>query len=381
MILSAYIHIPFCSYKCDFCDFAAYAGLLHLAPEYCEVVENEIEIRLNELSENEKPLLTSIFYGGGTPGLIDPALIGGLHKKLLSRVQGLAANAEVTLETTPHSITKEKAEQWLELGINRLSIGIESLQDSELKTIGRDHTVEQALTGLKLAIDAGFTNISCDFMYGLPTQTLASWQDTLNRFMELSAAHKEITHFSAYALDLASKSPLAIAIPLDSSQYPPEEEFLKIYRALVDISRMAGFKQYEISNFARPGFESEHNLNYWSNQEYLAFGVGAHRYLKGVRSSNWRALKRYLREPLGLELNEVIDGPTRLKEGIMLGLRKMEGINISAFEAQYGVNLLNTYASQILKLQKGSLIEAQNGMLRLTSEAVPISNLVIAEFF
>ncbi len=380
MILSAYIHIPFCSYKCDFCDFAAYAGLLHLAQEYCEVVENEIEIRLNELDENEKPLLTSIFYGGGTPGLIDPALIGRLHKKLLEKVECLP-QAEVTLETTPQAITKEKAKQWLEIGINRLSIGIESLQDTELKTIGRDHAVLEALNGVRVAIDAGFTNINCDFMYGLPTQTLASWQDTLRQFLDLCAAHKEITHFSAYALDLASKSPLAIAIPPDSSLYPSEEEFLKIYRSLIESAEKGGFRQYEISNFARPGFESQHNLNYWSNNEYLAFGVGAHRYLKGVRSANWRALKRYLADSLGLELNEVIDAPTRLKEGIMLGLRKMEGINISAFEAQYGVNLLDTYALQIEKLQNELLIEARNGTLRLTSEAVPISNLVIGEFF
>jgi oxygen-independent coproporphyrinogen III oxidase len=379
MILSAYIHIPFCSYKCDFCDFAAYAGLLHLAPEYCEVVGNEIEIRLNEL--HEKPLLTSIFYGGGTPGLIDPALIGGLHKKLLSKVERLAPDAEVTLETTPQAITKEKALAWLEIGINRLSIGVESLQDTELKTIGRDHTVEEALRGIELAIDAGFTNISCDFMYGLPSQTLSSWQDTLNRFINLANAHKEITHFSAYALDLAPKSPLAIAIPAASTQYPSEDEFLKIYRALIEISSAGGFKQYEISNFCKPGYESEHNLNYWSNQEYLAFGVGAHRYLKGVRSSNWRALKRYMADSLGFELNEVIDTPTRLKEGIMLGLRKMAGINISSFEAQYGVNLLEAYAKQISKLESASLIEAGDGTLRLTSEAVPISNLVIAEFF
>jgi oxygen-independent coproporphyrinogen III oxidase len=378
MNLSAYIHIPFCAHKCDFCDFAAYAGLDHLTQEYCNIVCREIEERLGE--QDSRACLSSVFYGGGTPGLVAPEFIEAIHRKLLGFVD-LTADVEIDLETTPHAITAAKAKQWLDLGVNRISIGLESLQDSELAAIGRDHTVNQALAGVKLAAQAGFENVNVDLMYGLPGQDAASLTKTLSILADLCATYSQIKHVSAYGLQLAPHSPLLLTHPIDSKVYPTDDQFAEIYELLVGTLSAMGFEQYEISNFSRPGYQSRHNLNYWDGGDYLAFGVSAHRYLAGKRSANWRSLKKYMEDPLGLELEETIEPVTRLKEAIMLGLRTRRGIDPDQFEKAYGVKLLDKYARPIKKLQDGNMLEIHDGRLRLTSQAVPVSNLVISEFF
>jgi len=378
MISSAYIHIPFCSHKCDFCDFAAYANLDYLAEDYMNVVCREIEDRLCD--QSSRPKLSSVFYGGGTPGWIDPRLVEQMHSKLLSKVS-LCPDAEINLETTPHAITRAKAKAWLEMGINRLSIGVESFQDSELSLIGRDHSVKEAVKGIAIAAKAGFQNINLDLMYGLPSQTVESFSSSLEQLALLARKYKQIKHVSSYALHLSDRSPLLSKFPLNSSVYADDDQFIDMYEILVQMLAAMGFSQYEVSNFSRPGFQSIHNLNYWGNGEYLAFGVGAHRYVQGVRSANWGSLKQYMVDPLGLQSEEPIDDSTRLKEAIMLGLRLRDGIDLARFEEDHGVNLLRQYAGKIKKLEGGALIEFQEGKLRLTSKAVPVSNLVIAEFF
>ena len=376
MTVSAYVHIPFCSHKCDFCDFAAFAGLDHLAPDYCQIVQSEIDERLNLETVPEK--LSSIFYGGGTPGLIDPVLLGGIHNKLVSRV-ALEEGAEVSLETTPHSITREKALAWLNLGINRLSIGVETFSDLELKAIGRDHTHAQALAGIDAAVDAGFKNISCDLMYALPTQTMQSWKASLDELFTIAARYDQIKHFSSYGLHLASNSPLFSRFPKSSASYPDDDIYNEMYELLVREATAAGFEQYEVSNFSRPEFQSRHNLSYWNNSDYLAFGVSAHRYRSGIRSSNWRSLSRYMQDPLGHEVYEIITPEMRECESIMLGLRKRSGINLDAFEAEFGFRLEQRNEAKVARLIEGGLLSIADGRLSLTQRAVPISNSVIAE--
>lgn len=370
--LSAYIHIPFCSYKCDFCDFTAFAGLDHLSDQYGQIVCREIADRLE--GRSEKPQLSSVFYGGGTPGLVNPEIVRDIHEQL-KRHTVFADNAEVTLETTPHSITMDKAKAWLEFGINRISIGIQSLNDFELKAVGRDHTRKQALAGIELAQKAGFANISTDLMYGLPEQTLSSWQNTLKEVLAFG-----FPHLSAYGLQLSANSPLIGRYPRSSSAYPDEEQFVEFYGSLTELTESSGLNQYEISNFSRSGYESIHNLSYWSNDDYFAFGVGAHRYVDGARSSNWRSLKRYMTDWLGNELHEQIDEATRLKEAIFLALRTRRGIDLSRFATQYGVDLRKRFADQIVKLTGGGLLESDGKRLWLTHKGVLVSNLVMAEF-
>jgi oxygen-independent coproporphyrinogen-3 oxidase len=377
MQLSAYIHIPFCSHKCDFCDFVAFAGLTHLEDEYCRIVCEEIKTRLRVL--DAKPSLTSIFYGGGTPGLISPSNISKIHSTLLSHAL-LVPGAEVTLETTPQAIDAVKASDWLAIGINRLSVGVETLNDSELSAIGRDHTRNQAIEGLATAVKAGFENVSCDLMYGLPTQDLDSWNNTIQDLLNLAHQLEYIRHISAYALDLAVKSPLLMRFPMSSSSYPAEDQFIAMYELLVASLEHSQFVQYEISNFSKPGFQSVHNLNYWNNGQYLGFGVGAHRYTSGYRSSNWRSLSRYLRDYMGNQTNELINPSLRAKEAIMLGLRRREGIDLGRFAEEYGVNILKQFSQSIERLEAGNFIELVDGKLRLSSKGVPVSNSVIAEF-
>jgi len=377
---SAYIHIPFCTHKCEFCDFAAFAGLIELEDEYCQILADEIETRL---SPRKEPLtLQTVFYGGGTPGLIKPSNIAMIHKRLLQfaplkNAERVGSNVEVAMETTPHAITSEKAAEWLEIGINRLSIGIESLSDAELSAIGRDHTVAEAVAGVQRAHDAGFKSISIDFMYGLPTQTIKSWEETLDAALQLAELCPSIQHISAYGLEIAKNSPLLSRFPRDSASYPSDDLCVDMYEMLIDKLAAKDYQQYEVSNFARSNHQSQHNLTYWRNAPYFAFGVGAHRYVDGVRSANFRSLKKYMREPLTDEVSEVIDPETRIKEGIMLGLRLLRGIDLKNFQAEYGVDLLVTQGKEIEYLCQEKLMQLSDGKLSITRRGIPISNSII----
>jgi putative oxygen-independent coproporphyrinogen III oxidase len=371
MALSAYIHIPFCSHKCDFCDFTAFAGLDHMAKEYSWIVQQEIAGRVAR-EPNSTPL-SSVFYGGGTPGLVPAEQIADIQRTLAEAV-GLEDAAEVTLETTPQSITAEKAVQWQELGINRLSIGVQSFQDQELDAMGRGHSAAVALTGIETAVKSGFGNISCDLMYGLPRQTLDSWERSLDTALAL-----KLPHMSAYGLTIAQNSPLLSRFPRDSAAYPQEDQFADMYELLVKKAESAGLRQYEISNFSRPGFESRHNYAYWNNEEYLAFGVGAHRYVNGVRSSNWRSLARYMKDWLGSETSEVISDSMRAKEAIFLRLRTREGIRLDDFRRQYGLDLRIQCKESLIRLQEGGFVQLTDERLALTQQGILVSNLVMAE--
>jgi oxygen-independent coproporphyrinogen-3 oxidase len=376
MAVSSYIHIPFCSHKCDFCDFAAFAGVNHLEDEYTDIVCKEIEQRLaGNPCEGE---LSSVFYGGGTPGLVKAETLGRIYETL-SRSCRVSSSAEVTLETTPHAITDDKVKAWTQIGINRISIGIESLQDSELSSIGRDHTRSQAYEGVRLACENGFENVSCDFMYVLPTQTVASWRETLADFVGMSHDFPQIKHVSAYGLHLANNSPLFSRFPKGAPEYPDDETFSVMYDTLVETLADAGFTQYEVSNFARPGFESTHNLAYWQNAEYYGFGVSAHRYIAAVRSANWRSLARYMKDCLGSEFSEHIDEETRIREAIMLGLRMRAGIDLQSFASEYGFDLAEKLKNPLQRLLDGGFVELSESHLRLTHKGVPISNSIIAD--
>lgn len=304
-----------------------------------------------------------------------------IHKQLLKFAPlqtGLEpGELEIALETTPHAITAQKAQEWLEIGINRLSIGIESLSDAELSAIGRDHSVAEAVAGVAIAHQAGFESISIDFMYGLPTQTLASWQATLDAAIELTEHYPSIQHISAYGLEIAKNSPLLSRFPRDSASYPSDDLCVEMYEALVRTLESHNYQQYEVSNFAKPGQQSQHNLTYWRNAPYFAFGVGAHRYVDGVRSANLRSLKKYMRSPLTDEVSEVIDAQTCIKEGIMLGLRLVQGIDLKQFEQDYEVDLLATQGSEIEYLCEQKLLELSDGKLKITRQGIPISNSII----
>ncbi len=384
MVSHTYIHIPFCSHKCDFCDFAAFAGVDHLTDEYEQVVLKEIDDRLSALEQKRGDLsqesMKSVFFGGGTPGLVEPRILGSMLEKLNSYIKP-AADCEITIETTPHAITRDKLEQWKSFGINRISVGVESFLDEELKAMGRDHYRQEAFQGLELACQSGVDVVGLDLMYGLPTQSVESFAKSLECAVDFTSRFKNLRHVSAYGLHLADNSPLYSRFPKSAAAYPADNIYVQMFELLVETLERAGFEHYEVSNFARPGSQSRHNMAYWKNAEYLAFGVSAHRYLDGVRTSNWRSLKRYMRDWLGDETVDVIDESTRLRESIMLGLRLRRGIDLKVFEQEHGFDLSKRFRSEIEKFADAGLLEQCDGRLYLTKKGVPVSNSVISAFF
>lgn len=349
---------------------------MHLEEQYADTLCREIEHSLAVDGPDQG--LSSVFYGGGTPGLISPGTLARIHSMLVQNA-GLASGAEVSLETTPHAISAEKVQSWLDIGINRISIGIESLHDGELKAMGRDHSRLQALTGVEIACRGGFDNVSLDLMYALPTQTAQSWERTLDDLLELAIRFPQIKHVSAYGLHIEVNAPLLLRYPRDCSAYPQDELFEAMYEMLVTKLESSGFMQYEVSNFAAAGYQSAHNLAYWRNCEYYGFGVSAHRYLNGVRSSNWRSLARYMRDWKGLETREEIDEATRLREAIMLGLRMRAGIDLDALARQFNVDLRQKLARPLDKFIAGGFVEFDCGLLRITPRGFPVSNSIIAD--
>ncbi len=384
MVSHAYIHIPFCSHKCDFCDFAAFAGVDHLTDEYEQVVLKEMDDRLSALCKKrgglEEERLKSVFFGGGTPGLVEPKVLGSMLTKLKTYIKP-QDDCEITIETTPHAITREKLKEWQSLGINRISVGVESFLDEELKAMGRDHYRQEAFQGLELACQSGLPVVGLDLMYGLPTQTLESFARSLASATEFVNRFDNLLHVSAYGLHLAENSPLYSRFPKGADAYPADNSYVDMFELLVETLEAAGFEHYEVSNFARSGNLSKHNMAYWMNAEYLAFGVSAHRYIDGVRTSNWRSLKRYMRDWLGNETTDVIDGETRTREAIMLGLRLRRGIDLDEFEKEHGFDLAERFSSEIEKYSQAGLLEKSSGRLFLTRKGVPVSNSVISSFF
>jgi oxygen-independent coproporphyrinogen-3 oxidase len=377
-VFGAYIHIPFCNYKCHFCDFVTAPNNAGQQHAYCNTLGQEIEQRISRMSE--KPSVGTVFYGGGTPGTLESSLLAKVHRTLLANIK-LLKDAEITLETTPETVTLEKAKLWRELGINRLSIGIESFDDSELKALGRKHTVAEAVVAIDLAIQAGFQNINCDLMYALPVQDLSGWHRSLYKFLQTAKQFSEIKHLSAYSLELSPHTPLAKMFPLANDDKAAETKFISQHEYLLQILPEAGFEQYEISNFSKKGFQSAHNLNYWRQGNYLAFGVAACRYLSPYRSSNWRSLQRYMQDCLGEESSELIDEPTRMREAVMLGLRMNAGIDLEHFGQMFNFDLLKGNSGLISRLLESELIVCTDQRLRLTNKGQTIANLIIAEFF
>lgn len=376
LIQNAYVHIPFCTYKCDFCDFAAFAGLEDRQQEYVDRLIWEIGQRVGKTRADVGPLKT-LHFGGGTPGLLPVPLLSSIIQTLES-TYGFDKDIEIALETTPQAVSDAVALQWQALGINRLSIGVESLDDRELEAIGRKQTESQALHAIDIVQNAGLQNISIDFMYGLPEQTLDSFGRTLQKIKRIIKTHPGIKHLSAYALELAISAPLLKTYPSGDARYPQDEDTVSMLYALIDTMADLGLEHYEVSNFARPGYHSRHNHNYWTRKPYLAYGVGAHRFVDGIRSSNYRSFNRYIRDPLFDETREVIDDDIALQEAIMLGLRLRSGLSLSQISDDFGYDLRHERAKALQTMIQENLLDLSDGVLSITRKGLPLSNSVIS---
>jgi len=376
-----YIHIPFCIKKCLYCDFLSVSYNESLAKAYTDALCKELVLKKNLAGG-----LKTIYIGGGTPTILPDECFKQLFT-CLKENYSLAASAEITVEANPGTVDKAKINTLLSLGVNRISIGVQSFNDDELKTLGRIHTSDEAMRAIEAIKKSGIKNFSIDLMYGIPGQTLDSWKHTLAKAVEFSPAH-----ISSYELTPEKNTPLYEMIntppppsPLgkvgqERVKMPDEELILSMYNYAIDYLASKGYEHYEISNFAMPQFRCIHNLHYWDRGEYIAAGAGAHSFIKGFRSKNTEDLRRYIKD-----LNKRIIPETEsteikcedaIKEFIFLGLRKTEGISLSKAE-ELGPDMPSVCRELI---EEGHL-EIKGGYLRLTRKGLPIANAVIVRIF
>ena len=371
--IGIYVHIPFCQKKCDYCDFISYCGKDSIIPKYIEAVKKEIEL------QKIKPQITTIYIGGGTPSYIDSKYI----KEIMAEIKkkNVIENAEITIEVNPGTVTKEKLEDYISCGINRISIGLQSTQDNLLQEIGRIHNFEQFLETYNLAKNVGFKNINVDLMLGLPNQRIKDLKESLEKIIKLKPKH-----ISVYSLIVEDNTPIAKKIELHELELPDEELERNMYWYVKNTLELNGYIHYEISNFAKKGYESKHNMNCWRQKEYIGIGVAAHSYRDITRYSNTINLEEYIRNVKSgnLERNRIIheiqkEDDTK-KEFMLLGLRTIGGVKISDFKNKFGDNPIYLYRNELKKLSEEKLIAVDEDKIRLTNKGIDLANLVWEEF-
>ena len=382
--LSLYIHIPFCKTKCGYCDFNTYQGIETLIPDYVNSLCDDIR---NWLSIMENPSIKTIFFGGGTPSLLSQNQTTQLLKTIENNAD-IDPAAEITLESNPDDLTLEKCEQFIASGINRLSIGIQSLQNNLLTILNRRHSNVQALQAINNGKNAGFTNISGDLMYGLPSQTYLDWEMTLKEL--LSAAP---THISMYSLTIEEGTPFHKMFHSGSITLPPDDEIADMYALAQEQLNVHGYQQYEISNWCIPKYESIHNLTYWRRKPYIGIGPGAHSNLGNVRYWNIKSPAKYIQNISSSDslTSHIIDNPIIddyeiltdqqiASELMFLGLRLSEGIDCDIYYQEHGLNLLEIFKNKIKKLTEENLIEISNNIIKLSPSKIFIANRIFEEF-
>jgi len=371
---SLYIHVPFCLRKCRYCDFTSYHFDRVDADLYLRALAREIDLRASE----PLPPVQSVFFGGGTPTTLPGSILAGILDELRRRHR-FGDDVEVTVEANPGTVDEEKLAALREGGVNRLSLGMQAAQDRLLDLLGRAHRARDVAGAVQLARAAGFENLNLDLIYGLPGQTLADWEETLAAALDL-----EPEHIAAYALEIHPETSLGEAVARGELAPADEELELEMYQVLRRTLRRAGFVHYEISNFARPGRECRHNLNYWRNGEYAGYGPAACSYLGGRRTTNEKDPLAYAGRLFAGERpvaeSEVPDERTRMAETVFLGLRLIGGLSRARFSALFGRDVTAVFGPEIAALEAKGLVELTPDALRLTERALPLANEVFAAF-
>lgn len=365
--LGIYIHVPFCVKKCSYCDFNAYSHMDALVDGYVQAVRTEIE-----QTEERGRSVATIFFGGGTPTYLTAEQLNTILEAL-RRAFRVLPGAEISAEANPSTADASRFAAMRAAGFNRLSIGVQALDDRLLKIMDRTHSAEEAVQAVEVARRAGFENVSIDLMFGLPTQTRADWQQTLERALAL---HTE--HLSLYALTLEPGTRFERLYAGGKLPLPDEDTELWMYEYAIERLTAAGYEHYEVSNFARPGFRARHNLIYWRNEEYLGFGPGAVSYLHGRRWTKEKYPPRYIAkvragEDLAVE-SECLGREAALAETLILGLRLREGVSLSRLRRRFGIDPAAHYAEVIARLSDRGMLRQDGDMLRLTHRGLLFAN-------
>lgn len=379
---AAYIHVPFCRQKCGYCDFISLAGAEHLMPDWHRALKNEIEAAWRQAEkESYSAKLKTIYFGGGTPSLLSPKQVAEIIDLLNNRF-GLAQDCEITLETNPATLGAGDYLLMRQSGVNRLSLGMQTAQDRLLKKLGRIHTVQDSITAIKQAEAAGFERISTDMIIGLPDQTVQDVSETLDLILSLP-----VEHVSYYSLILEEGTPFYRCYIDHPELLPDEDAEREMYHLIIDRLSQAGFVNYEISNAARPGGESRHNLIYWQAKQYYGFGPAAHSYIGNVRRGNTEDVKNYIQAWSASDngytvshIDEVLDNDDMQREMMMLGLRLLEGVSRAGFAERYGSDPLDVFTNEISVLQKQGLIQVDDDLIHLTDRGLDLANIVFREF-
>ncbi len=374
MAAGVYLHIPFCRSRCSYCDFATDVW------RSGEAVERYVSALCAELERYEPPkggtpTIDTIYFGGGTPSLLTPEQVAQILDSIRKRF-AVASNSEITMEMNPATVTSETLAAYRKLGINRASFGVQTFDDRTLKLLARGHDANDARITFRMLRDAGFDNISFDLIAGLPDQTLSDWERNLRE-----AVAMQPEHLSLYLLEIHEGTPLAEQVRSGRQPRPDEQLAAEMYELMTETLAAAGYHQYEISNFAKPGSEARHNSKYWQLEPVYGFGVSAHSFDGTFRYANDRDTAAYVRliESLGSAevMREKIDPAS---EFVFLGLRMNTGIDLADYSRRFGRDLVSSFADDLSRLAAADLIDIQPGRLRLTEKGMLYSNEVFEIF-
>lgn len=387
--IALYVHVPFCLSKCNYCDFNTYEGIENLMPSFVDALSAEIDHWGNRLN---RPQVSTIFLGGGTPSYLPAESISRLMETIDASMQ-IAPNSEITLEANPDDIDPYKAKAWLAAGFNRISIGVQSFHDPILSALSRRHSADNAAQAVATARDSGFANINIDLMFGLPNQPLTIWESTLERAVELGTEH-----LSLYGLQIEPGTPLHRDVNRGVIPTPSDDLAADMYEMAMDVLGNAGYDHYEISNWAKPGYRSQHNLAYWLNTQYVGVGPGAHSSILGKRFANMKSPRRYIdtiaatsypnrfssssiaEGELAIHFVETTSLTMAMSETMMLGMRLAEGISDIDFQHRFGKTLTSVYGHEIESLAHAGLIERVSERVRLTRRGRLLGNSVFERF-
>lgn len=373
--LSIYIHIPFCKKKCNYCDFLSFEGCSERQKEeYITALCKEMELYREDAASY---CVKTIFIGGGTPSLLQPEVVDILFSKIYS-IWNVDEQAEITMETNPGTLTRQRLMLYRTVGINRLSIGLQTTEDSLLKTLGRIHNYDQFLKTYQLARTCGFENINIDIMAALPGQSLKEYEESLYQVAQLKPEH-----ISAYSLIIEEGTEFAKNMSLQS--FLPDEDIERdMYLRTKQILQEYGYERYEISNYAKRGYECKHNIVYWTTKEYLGIGLGAASYYKGIRFSNERNLNHYYnklnnQQSFRIEENQ-LTRKEQIEEFMFLGLRLIHGVSAETFSNRFGVDMWILYGNIIDRFISMKMLYKTNDGIALTDKGLSVSNQILAEF-
>ena len=363
-----YLHTPFCVRKCNYCDFASFKEA------DCSWREKYIDTLCHEIGlyADKNIVIDTIFFGGGTPSLLTPLEFSRIVEKINESFIVLP-DVEFTLEANPRTLTEEKLKDFMSLGVNRLSIGLQSVHENEQTILGRIHNYDDFLSTYHMARRLGIKNINVDLMYGIPNQTMESFYKTLERVISL-----EPEHMSLYGLILEEGTPLYNA--RETLVFPSEDDECDMYYLATDVMRRSGYLHYEISNYAKEGYASRHNIKYWHANEYIGVGLAAHSYYSGVRYGNSDDIGEYLSGDYAkYDLGEVLDNKSLAYEYVMLRLRLSEGFDLTDYRDRFGTDFRQGREETLSMMEKGGLLTIENNRISLTERGFYLSNNILTE--